>query len=189
MDNTALSERLRAMRDLSGLTTKDMAEATGVSEEEYIRCETGQQDFTFTFLSRCADRFRVDIVELITGENPRLTDYIVVEDGMGLPINRRPGREYYHLAAYFRDKLAEPYFIRASYSDEEQDRPIPVYTFDGQEMIYIVSGSFRFTYDGHEENLIAGDSVYYDATKPHGGIATSKDGCEFLIVTVRRRDR
>ncbi|MBR1451970.1 MAG: helix-turn-helix transcriptional regulator [Candidatus Methanomethylophilaceae archaeon] len=189
MYNTAISERIHAMRDLCGLTTKDMAEATGVSEEEYIRCETGQQDFTFTFLSKCADRFQIDMVELITGENPRLTDYIVVEDGMGLPINRRTGHEYYHLAAYFKDKLAEPYFVRAPYSEEEQDRAIPTSTYDGQEMIYVIAGSLRFAYDGHEENLIAGDFVYYDASKPHGEIATSKDGCEFLIITMKGGSR
>ena len=121
MYNTAISERIHAMRDLCGLTTAEMAVATGVSEEEYIKCETGQQDFTFTFLSRCADRFQIDMVELITGENPRLTDYIVVQDGMGLPINRREGHEYYHLAAYFKNKIAEPYYVRAPYIESEQD--------------------------------------------------------------------
>ena len=185
MYNTAISERIHAMRDLCGLTTAEMAVATGVSEEEYIRCETGQQDFTFTFLSRCADRFQIDMVELITGENPRLTDYIVVQDGMGLPINRREGHEYYHLAAYFKNKIAEPYYVRAPYIESEQDSEIPTSTYEGQEMIYVISGSLRFAYDGHEENLIAGDSVYYDASKPHGEIATSKDGCEFLIISMK----
>jgi transcriptional regulator with XRE-family HTH domain len=185
MYNTAISERIRAMRDLCGLSTADMAEATGVSEEEYVRCETGQQDFTFTFLSRCADRFQIDMVELITGENPRLRDYIVVHDGNGLPINRRQGHEYFHLAAYFKDKMAEPYLVNAPYCAEEQDAPIPTSTFEGQELIFVISGSLRFVHDGHEENLIAGDSVYYDASKPHGEITTNKDGCTFLLVSMK----
>lgn len=185
MYNTAVSERIRAMRDLCGLTAAEMAEATGVTEEQYTRFETGQDDFTFTFLSRCAEKFEIDMVELLTGENPRLTDYILVQDGMGLPINRRKGHEYYHLAAYFKDKLAEPYLVKAPYYDEEQDAPIPTTTNDGQELVYVISGSLRFAYDEHEENLIAGDSVYYDSSKPHGMIATSKDGCEFLVVSMK----
>jgi transcriptional regulator with XRE-family HTH domain len=183
--NAAVSERIRAMRDLCGLSTADMAEATGVTEQQYIKYENGEEDFTFTFLSKCADRFQIDMVELITGENPRLTDYIVVQDGMGLPINRRQGHDYYHLAAYFKDKLAEPYLVKAPYSEAEQDAPVPTSTYDGQELVYVISGSLRFAYDGHEENLIAGDSIYYDSSKPHGMVATSKDGCEFLMVSMK----
>ena len=185
MNNSFISDRIRAMRDLTGLTTKDMAEATGVSEEEYMRCESGLQDCTFTFLSKCADRFQIDLVELITGENPRLNDYIVVQDGMGLPMNRREGHEYYHLAAYFKDKLAEPYLVNAPYIEAEQDAPIKTSVNDGQELIYVIGGSIRFVHDDHEENLIAGDSVYYDASKPHGVIATSKDGSTFLVVSMK----
>ncbi len=185
MYDNAISERVRAMRDLCGLSSADMAEATGVSEEQYLRFETGQDDFTYTFLSKCADVFQIDMVELLTGENPRLTDYIVVQDGMGLPINRRKGHEYYHLAAYFKDKLAEPYLVKAPYLEEEQEAPIVTSVSDGQELIYVISGSIRFAYDGHEENLIAGDSIYYDSSKPHGAIATSKDGSEFLVVSMK----
>jgi transcriptional regulator with XRE-family HTH domain len=183
MYNTVISERIRAMRDLCGLTAAEMAAATGVTEEQYIRFETGQDDFTFTFLTKCADMFKVDMVELITGENPRLKDYILVQDGMGLPINRRAGHEYYHLAAYFKDKVMEPYLVHAPYYPEEQDAEIPKSVSEGQELVYVISGSLRFAYEGHEENLIAGDSVYYDSSKPHGMIATSKDGCEFLVVS------
>ena len=185
MNSNYISDRIQAMRDLVGLSTAEMAAATGVSEEEYIRCENGEQDCTFTFLSKCADKFQVDLVELITGENPRLNDYIVVQDGMGLPINRRKGHEYYHLAAYFKDKLAEPYLVNAPYDESEQDAEIPTSVNDGQELVYVISGSISFVHDDHEENLIAGDSVYYDATNPHGMIATSKDGSTFLVVSVK----
>ena len=49
----------------------------------------------------------------------------------------------------------------------------------------MIGGSIRFVHDDHEENLIAGDSVYYDASKPHGVIATSKDGSTFLVVSMK----
>jgi len=180
-----ISERIRAMRDLCGLSVKDMAEATGVSEEDYLKCETGMMEFPFTFIYKCADRFGVDIVELITGENPRLTDYAVVHDGMGLPIKRRGGFEYIHLASNFKGKMSEPFLVNAPYVEEEQDGEIPLSQQEGQEFDYIISGSMKFKYEGHEENLIAGDSVYFDSSKPHGMIATSKDGCTFLSVVMK----
>lgn len=184
-----ISERIRAMRDLCGVSTADMAEATGLTEEEYILCETGQKDFTFTFLDKCAARFNIDMVELITGENPRLTDFIVVHDGMGLPIERWTGFEYSHLAPYFKDKIAEPFLVRAPYREEDQESEVRLDSHEGQEFDFIISGSLRFVYDGHEENLIAGDSIYFDSSKPHGMVATSKDGCVFLVVSMRGAKR
>ena len=180
-----ISERIHAMRDLCGYTTEEMAQAADVTEDEYILCETGQKDFSFTFLYKCADKFGIDMVELITGENPHLTDFTIVHDGKGLPIKRRAGFEYYHLASYFKGKISEPFLVKAPYREEEQDAEIHTSVHEGQEFDYILSGSLKFKYDGHEENLIAGDSVYYDSGKPHGMIATSKDGCTFLAVVMK----
>ena len=174
------------MRDLCGLSVKDMADATGVSEDEYLEYESGNKEFPFTFIYKCADRFGVDIVELITGENPRLTDYTVIHDGMGMSIKRKGGYEYNHLASNFKNKVAEPFLVNAPYIESEQDSEIQLSQQPGQEFDYILSGSMRFVIDGHEENLIAGDSVYFDTSKPHGMVATSKDGCLFLSVVMKK---
>ncbi|MBQ7702050.1 MAG: cupin domain-containing protein [Candidatus Methanomethylophilaceae archaeon] len=180
-----ISERIHAMRDLCGYTTEEMAEATDVTVEEYIKCETGQKDFSFTFLYKCADKFGIDMVELITGENPHLTDFTIVHDGKGLPIKRRAGFDYFHLASNFKGKISEPFLVSAPYKEEEQDAEIHTSVHEGQEFDYILTGSLKFKYNGHEENLIAGDSVYYDSGKPHGMIATSKDGCTFLAIVMK----
>lgn len=184
-NSTEISTRIRSMRDLCGLSVEDMSEATEVPVEEYIKYETGQLDIPFTFLYKCADRLGVDMVELITGENPRLSDYSVVHDGMGLPIRRRGGFEYNHLASNFKNKMAEPFLVNAPYVEAEQDSDIPMSSQEGQEFIYVVSGSLRFVYEEHEENLIAGDSVYFDSSKMHGVSATSKDGCVYLSVVIK----
>lgn len=187
MDKIAdIAERIATMRDLCGFTTEEMAEATDVSVEEYEEFETGTKDFGFTFLYKCADKFGVDMVEIITGENPHLTEFTIVHDGKGLPIKRRSGFEYYHLASFFKGKISEPFLVKAPYRQEEQDAPIHTTVHEGQEFDYVVSGSLKFHHDGHEENLIAGDSVYYDSGKPHGMIATSKDGCTFLAIVMKK---
>ncbi len=180
-----ISERIRAMRDLCGYTPEEMAKVTDTTVEEYNECEAGLRDFSFTFLYKCADKFGIDMVELITGENPHLVDFTVIHDGKGLPIKRRSGFEYYHLASFFKGKISEPFLVKAPYRQEEQDAKISCSMHVGQEFDYILTGSLKFEYDGHIENLIAGDSVYYDSSKPHGMIATSKDGCTFLAVVMK----
>lgn len=37
--------------------------------EEYIAQESGDEDLSFTFLYKCADKLGVDVIELLTGEN------------------------------------------------------------------------------------------------------------------------
>ena len=180
-----IAERVASMRDLCGFTTEEMAEVTGVSLTDYKLFESGKKDFSFTFLYKCAEKFGIDFVELLTGENPHLTEFTVVHNGNGLPIKRRQGFEYYHLASNFKKKIAEPFLVKSPFRPEEQKIPILLSSHKGQEFDYIISGSLRFVLEDHTEDLIAGDSVYYDSGKKHGMIATSKEGCVFLAIVMK----
>ena len=64
-----ISERIRAMRDLCGISVDEMAEATGVSPEEYIKCETGQIDFPFTFIYKCKVQLGNEITVTVSLES------------------------------------------------------------------------------------------------------------------------
>ncbi len=180
-----IAERIRALREIMELSVEAMAGATDTTVEHYTRLESGQEDFSFTFLYKCAERFGVDLIEILTGENPRLTGYTVVRAGKGLPIKRRRSFKYEHLAPTFKDKISEPFLVTAPYIEEEQDRPIALSTHEGQEFDYIISGSIKFAYDGHTEVLNAGDCVYYDSQNGHGMIAVGGQDAVFLSVVMR----
>ena len=111
--------RIRALREDMDLTLQEMAEATGRSTAEYAAQESGEEDLSFTFLYKCAEKFGVDVIELLTGENPHLTGYSLTREGAGLSIKRRAGFEYLHKAPHFRHKLAEPFVVTAPYLEED----------------------------------------------------------------------
>ena len=180
-----IAERIGAMRDLCGFTCEEMAETLDITAEEYEEYEAGKRDFSFTFLYKCADKFGIDMIELLTGENPHLSECTVVRGGNGLPIKRRAGFEYYHLAAAFKNKLSEPFIVVAPYDASNAERPLATSTHVGQEFDLVLSGSLRFVHDGRETVLEAGDSVYYNSGKPHGMAAVSKDGCRFLAIVMK----
>lgn len=180
-----IAERVRAIREVCGFTTEEMAGATGVDESRYIEYESGDLDFTFTFLYKCAEKCGVDIVDLLTGGSPHLSEYAVVRSGKGLPMKRRRGFNYYHLAATFKNKTAEPFLVEAPYREDEQGRPITLSAHRGQEFDYIISGRMTFVIDDHTTELGPGDSVYYDSGRPHGMIASDRDGCVFLAVIMK----
>ncbi len=180
-----IAQRIQALREIMDFSQEEMAQAAGVSLEEYQTLEQGNNDFSFTFLYRCAEKFGVDMIELLTGENPHLKSYAVVRKGHGLPIKRREGFTYHHLAPNFSEKLCEPFLVTAPYSKEAQERPISLNRHDGQEYDYILKGSLKFQTDNHVEILYAGDSVLYDSGHPHGMIATGGEDCEFLAVILK----
>jgi len=190
MDNRIgdIAERIHALRDATGFSLKEMADAVGITAEEYEAHEKAKKDFTFTFLYKCAEKFGVDIVELLTGENPHLSGYTVVRSGKGLPMKRREGFEYGHLASAFKNKFAEPFLVTAPYRPGEL-KNIPLSSHPGQEFNYILKGKLRFAYEDHAEDLNEGDSVYYDSSRKHGMTPMDKKGCVFLAVVIKGEPR
>lgn len=180
-----VAKRIRILREDSGYSEQDMAEATGRSVEEYIAQESGEEDLSFTFLYKCADKLGVDVIELLTGENPHLTGYSLTGKNDGLSIKRRAGFEYLHKAPHFRHKLAEPFLVTAPFVEDEQDGPIHLSYHEGQEIDYILSGRMRFAYEDHIEDLEAGDLLMYDSSRGHGMIAIDGQSCVFLAIVIK----
>ena len=54
-----IAERLYGLRTAAGLSVERMAEVTNTGVESYIRAESGESDFSFSFLLRCAKEFGV----------------------------------------------------------------------------------------------------------------------------------
>lgn len=180
--------RIRALREDLDLTCQEMADATGRSLAEYSAQESGNADLSFTFLQKCANKLGVDVIELLTGENPHLSGYSLVRADDGLAIKRREGFEYLHKAPHFQDKLCEPFLVTAPYLEEEQGKPVHLSYHKGQELDYIISGQMRFAYEDHEEILGAGDTLLYDSGRGHGMIAIGGEPLVFLAIVMKPGD-
>lgn len=183
-----VARRIHSLRDDMGFSREEMAEAIGVSIEDYISAEETPTDYSFTFLYRAAEKLGVDMIDLLTGENPHLSGYSLMRAGDGLSIKRRAGFEYLHLAPNFKNKLAEPFMVTAPYLEEQQDLPISLSQHAGQELNFIVSGRMRFAFDNHLEDLSPGDTLLYDSTHPHGMIAIGGEPCTFLAIVLKSTD-
>jgi transcriptional regulator with XRE-family HTH domain len=184
-----IAERIRSLREIEKYSPEEMADATGISVDEYIETESGKKDFSFTFLHKCAEKLGVEMAEFLTGETPKLKGYTVVRKGKGLPIERREGFKYSLLAPNFRHKAFEPFLVFAPYDDGSQNTQAPLSMHDGQEFNYILEGKLKFFYEKHTEVLEPGDSVFYDSGKGHGMISLSKEGCWFISMIVKESDR
>ena len=179
-----IAGRIKELREIMGLSIQDMAIKTAVSEEEYLLCENGQSDLHFAFIYRCANAFNVDVTDIIEGYSPRLKSYTVTRRGEGQRIEKAHGMTYYNLAAAFKNRIAEPLYVKSVYSEEAQNKPIEVTTHSGQECDLIISGHLKVQVGEHAEVLGPGDSIYFDSNTPHGMIAVGGEDCTFYAIVL-----
>ena len=177
-----VANRIRSLREDNDLTIEDMAAATGRSPEEYAARESGDMDLTFTFVYKCAKKFGVDVVELLTGESPRLKHYEIVREGEGLILERHTDFHYLHKAPHFRNRLGETFLVDVPYQPESQNEPIHLSYHEGQELDYVLKGRLRFRFEDHFETVEAGDTLFYDSGRGHGMIAIDGEDAQILAV-------
>lgn len=180
-----VAERIREMRKIMGWTTAEMAEKTEVTEDDYIRYESGQADLPFTFIHKCALAFEIDLTDLLEGRSAaHLSGYTLTRKGQGQITAHEKGIDIANLAPKFKDKIAEPYWVKYDYIEAQQNVPIHLTKHSGQEFDLIISGNLKVQVGNHIEILNEGDSIYYNSSTPHGMIAVNGKDCVFVAVVL-----
>ena len=172
--------RLSALRNIAEMTPEIFCEKTGVTAQELAAYEKGELDFSFSFLYNAARVLDVDVIDLMSGDSPRLSDWCIVRNGEGYAIDRRAAYKYSHLAFTFRDKKAEPFLVTV----EPKDASPTLHDHKGQEFNWMVSGRMRFYISSMEYILEPGDSVYFNASIPHAMQALDNSPAQFLAVVI-----
>ena len=183
--NTQLMDialRIREMREIVGYTPAQMAKHTEISEDLYQQYESGAIDLPFTFIHKCAQTFNVELTELLEGNSAKLSSYTVTRQGKGPITASEDGITIQAMASMFRQKLATPYWVTYTYSDDLQKSPIHTTTHAGQEFDLVIRGTLRVRVGEHEEVLHEGDCIYYNSSTPHGMIAVDGQDCLFLAM-------
>ncbi len=184
MQLSEIAKRIREMREIMGWTTAIMAEKTEVTTELYEKYESGNIDIPFSFIHKCSLAFDVEMTELLEGRSANLSSYTVTRKGKGQQTAKEEGIDIKNLAPKFRDKIAEPYYVRYEYSAAQQNKPIHLAKHSGQEFDLVLSGSLKVQIGEHTEILHEGDSIYYDSSTPHGMIAIDGQDCVFCAVVL-----
>ncbi len=176
--------RIKEMREICGISIEDMAEKTEVTPNEYRLYEAGEADFPFSFIHKCALVFDIDITDLLEGHSANLSSYTVTRKGQGQATAKEQGIDIQNLAPKFRNKIAEPYWVKYEYKPELQNKPISLSKHSGQEFDFIISGSLKVQVGDNVEYLNEGDSIYYNSSTPHGMIAVDGEDCLFVAVVL-----
>ncbi|MBR5239663.1 MAG: cupin domain-containing protein [Clostridia bacterium] len=180
-----MAQRIRELREIEGYTTEEMAQKTGISPDEYVKCENGEADLNFAFIYRCADALRVNVTDIIEGSSPNLRSYTVTRAGGGQEIAKAHGMVYYNMAHAFRNRIAEPLYVVSTYDEKAQNKDIELTKHEGQECDIVIEGNLMVQIGEHKEVLGPGDSIYYNSDTPHGMIAVNGKDCKFYAIVLR----
>ncbi len=174
-----MAQRIRELREITGLTVEEMASRTDMSVEEYKQCEAGNRNLSIAFLYRCTLSFGVDMGDLLEGHSPKLRSYDLTRKGEGQRIEEAHHMVGYNLAADFRNRIALPLYMEMKYRPGAEYEDMELTTHEGQECDIVIRGHMRIQIGGKTEVLHPGDCIYYDSSTPHGMIAVDGEDCAF----------
>ncbi|MCQ2505959.1 MAG: AMP-binding protein [Lachnospiraceae bacterium] len=174
--------RIKALREAIGFSVEEISTQTGVSINDYLQYESGDADPGFSFFYKVATICNVEISDIMEGQSPILSEYNITRKGEGMSISGRKDYIYQNLAPLFKDKLAEPFYVKIPYVKGESSGRL--HTHKGQEIDIILKGSLKITIGDREEVLNEGDSIYYDSSNPHDECAVGGEDCEMYAIVI-----
>ena len=172
--------RMKTLREIAGATVEEIADEFKIPGETYRDYENGSVDIPVSFLLEFANRFKVELTALLTGEEPKLHRNSLVRSGKGLSVERRKEYDYQDLAYNFIHKKAEVFLVTVG--PHARQRSYHHYNHPGQEFTYVLEGTLNVMIDGHEVILEKGDSLFFDSGHNHAMSAGKGRPAKFLAV-------
>ena len=175
-----IGERLRGLRDVLDIEAGDMAKLCGISLEQYQKMEQGESELSVANLQKIAKEYGVSLDVLMFGEEPQMSSYFLTRKGQGMSVERRKAYNYESLASGFRGRKADPFIVTVE--PKPADAPKEMNSHSGQEFNMVLEGTMELTIGPKVLTLDEGDSIYFDATQPHGMRTVGDKPVRFLAI-------
>lgn len=185
MEEDAYSQiraRLRGLREVLDIPVEEVAELCGCTPAEYLEMEAGQHEISESWLGKISKRYGIELDVLLFGEEPRMNGYFVTRKGQGQAINRHARYKYQSLASGFRQRRMDPFLVEVASLPEGEHRPLN--SHEGQEFDMVMEGRMEITIGHRTLVLSEGDSIYFDASRPHCMHALDGQPVKFLSLHV-----
>jgi transcriptional regulator with XRE-family HTH domain len=163
----SVSDRIRRVREMRGLTIKDLSTRTGIDTDTLTRIESSKVVPALGQLVRLGKALDMKMGYFISpGIDQPMT---VVRKHERRSVSRYGeaksmlyGYSYESLAPDKANRLMEPFIVSLG-PTQIQDFS----THAGQEFLYVLEGEVKVQVGEHVDLLKPGDAVYYDSNQPH----------------------
>jgi transcriptional regulator with XRE-family HTH domain len=182
IDPAALGARVKALREASGLSLRDLAARSGVSAPMLSQVERGETSPTLTVAGRIAAGLELRLSQLLRlDEDGAVTVVRAGQRRRGG--NRARGHSFEILTAGQPGQRAElsRHLLAPGGATGAADDP-PIHEPGSRETALVEQGVVALVCDGRRYDLGAGDCVTFDADLPHHFENPGKEEAAFLAV-------
>ena len=169
--NKIVGEKIKSLRETKEISIAEMAERTGLAEEQINRIENNVDIPSLAPLIKIARALGV-----------RLGTFLDDQDEMGAVICRkqeetdstisfsnnamdaRTHMRYQALAKSKSDRHMEPFIVNI---EATNDTDFTLSSHEGEEFIYVMDGIVEVCHGKKKHIIKAGDTIYYDSIVPH----------------------
>jgi len=170
----AISRRLRKLRQRRGLTLAKAAQGTDLSVSFLSSLERGQVHASIATLQKLSVFYKTNVLSFFgNSKRPRK----LVRPGDRQQLSNEPGIHIEQLSSGHH--MMEPHLYRLAPGTSSGG----AYHHEGEEFIYVISGSCEIWLDEVEHYLLkTGDSLYFSSTQAHRWRIPRTEGAVLLWV-------
>jgi len=166
-EKESLGNRIRRVREMRGLTIKDVSSRTGIDIDTLKLTESGEVVPALGQLARLGRALDMKMGYFISPGVDKLMTVVHKDERRqisryGETKSMQYGYFYESLAPEKADRLMEPFIVTLVPTDKEEFS-----THSGQEFLYVLEGEMKVQVGDRVEFLKPGDAVYYDSNQPH----------------------
>ena len=171
-----LGARLRALRAGQGWTLDALARRTDLSKSYLSRLEEGDRQPSIAALLSLARAHGLTLAALF-GPSEVTGPCTVVRAGEGA-VRQGNGLLYVSLSHASRAASMQPIRVTVPVNRAGDE----MYQHDGEEWLYVLSGTLRLALAGEALQLRPGDAAHFNARVPHRLAAEGEADAELLLV-------
>ena len=168
--------RLQNLRISRGWSLQDLADRSGLSRAFLSRLESGDRQASIAAVLTLSRIFEVSLASLFEAE-VEAEPCVIVRRAETVE-QMANGLAYIPLSKADSRFNLQPIRVKVSRSR----RGIEHYHHEGEEWIYVLSGSLTLSLAGRTFDLEAGDAAHFDSRLPHRLIARGHKDPELLVV-------
>ena len=172
MDNTQIvGEKIKSIRETKQISVSELAERTGLAEEQINRIENNVDIPSLAPLIKIARALGVrlgtflddqDEVGAVVCRKEELNNSTISFSNNAM--NARTHMQYHSLSNSKADRHMEQFIIDIQTTEETN---YELSSHEGEEFIFVMEGTVEIAYGKKTHVIEAGDSIYYDSIVPH----------------------
>jgi transcriptional regulator with XRE-family HTH domain len=181
-----IGEKLRQLRESKQMTIELLAEQSQCHADQIRQIEDGALVPSLTPLMEISRALGVRLGTLLDDDpiegpvvfNSTESPNVIRFSGKD-PMATSSNLDFYSMGSGKRDRHMEPFMIDVKPRSGEVP---PLSAHEGEEFIFVLSGTIQINYGKNTYELETGESIYYDSVVPHDVHAKGKENARILAV-------